>query len=239
MLAVPRTLVDYDNPRSIGSRMRGGRFARIEQLVANVLEHRSTCEILDIGGVARYWRLMDPSLLRSCRITIVNLDEPWGADPRTDCPDVGSFKFAIGDGRDLEFGDRQFDIAHSNSVLEHVGSFADMQALVRESTRVGRSVYIQTPYFWFPIEPHFGFPLIHWLPVPLRCKIITRVRIGFRRRFADVPEAMAYIEAINLLDIAQVRALMPDAQVDYERVLGVPKSLILTKNDSSPRTDDA
>lgn len=232
MRAAIQSLVNYDNPRSIGSRLRGGRMAHVERLVAAVLQEKSTCEIVDIGGVARYWRLMDRSLLQACRITIVNLEEPWGFDPRSDLPNAGAFEFAVGDGRSLQFDDRQFDIAHSNSVLEHVGSFADMQKFVRESARVARLFYIQTPYFWFPIEPHFGFPFIHWLPAPLRCKIITRMGIGFRRKFRSVPEAMAYIEAINLIDIGQARALPEDCQVVYERVLGIPKSLMLIRDRS-------
>ncbi|MEM7504365.1 MAG: methyltransferase domain-containing protein, partial [Pseudomonadota bacterium] len=165
-----RSLINYNNPGSLGSRLRRGRFAHIESLVSRVLDDKPTCEIIDIGGVARYWRLMDQSLLKSCRIKVVNIEEPWGMDPKTDQPNAGQFEFATGDGRSLNFEDGEFDIAHSNSVIEHVGSFADMQRFVRESARVARFSYIQTPYFWFPIEPHFGFPLIHWLPVPLRCK---------------------------------------------------------------------
>jgi hypothetical protein len=233
MRAAIQSLVNYQNPRSIGSRLRGGRFVHVEHLVATVLKEKSICEIVDIGGVARYWHLMNPSLLRSCRVTIVNLEEPWGVDPRTDTPEIGQFEFAVGDGRSLQFDDGQFDIAHSNSVLEHVGSYADMQRFVRESARVARFFYIQTPYFWFPIEPHFGFPFIHWLPAPLRCKIITRVGVGFRRRFRSVPDAMAYIEGINLIDIEQARALPENSRIVYERVLRIPKSLMLIRNDAA------
>jgi hypothetical protein len=227
-----RTLVNYNNPRSIGSRLRRRRFAHIEDLVLKVLRDKSTCEIIDIGGAARYWHLMDQSLLESCRITLVNLDKPWDADPWENTPSAGTFEFAIGDGRCLEFGNQEFDIAHSNSVMEHVGSFADMRRFVRESARVARYFYIQTPYFWFPIEPHFGFPLIHWLPVPLRCKIITRLGIGFRRKFGSVREAMSYIEAINLIDIEQARALLEDGRIAYERVWGIPKSLMLIRDEA-------
>jgi hypothetical protein len=39
-----------------------------------------------------------------------------------------------------------------------------MAGPARETVQVGRSYYLQTPNFWFPLEPHYGVPFIHWLP---------------------------------------------------------------------------
>src|SRR3546814_10323990 len=67
---------------------------------------------------------------------------------------------------------RSFDIAHSNSVIEHVITWDNMKNFARETRRVAAWHYVQTPYFWFPVDPHFyKLPFYHWLPRPLRAKL--------------------------------------------------------------------
>ena len=64
---------------------------------------------------------------------------------------VSSSCYVVADGCHLPFADDAFDMAFSNSVIEHV---PDHEAFSRELARVGRSYYVQTPNKWFPIEPH-------------------------------------------------------------------------------------
>jgi hypothetical protein len=68
------------------------------------------------------------------------------------------------DGRDLPFGDGEFDIAFSNAVVEHVGGRDEQRAFVHELCRVARRVFVTTPNLWFPVEVHTLLPLVHWLP---------------------------------------------------------------------------
>jgi hypothetical protein len=67
----------------------------------------------------------------------------------------------------LPFGDREFDLAYSSSVIEHV-SPARRAAFAAEVRRVARGFYVQTPAYSFPIEPHSLLPLAHWLPARAR-----------------------------------------------------------------------
>lgn len=68
------------------------------------------------------------------------------------------------DGRRLPFVDHEFDVIHSNAVVEHVGPRDEQRAFVHELCRVGRVGFITTPNVWFPIETHSKLPLVHWLP---------------------------------------------------------------------------
>jgi SAM-dependent methyltransferase len=62
----------------------------------------------------------------------------------------------------LPFEDKQFTIAYSNAVFEHLGSDADRYAAAIELLRVANRVYLTVPNRWFPIEHHTGIPLLHF-----------------------------------------------------------------------------
>lgn len=62
----------------------------------------------------------------------------------------------------LPFEDKQFTIAYSNAVFEHLGSDADRHAAAVELSRVAHRLYLTVPNRWFPIEHHTGIPLLHF-----------------------------------------------------------------------------
>jgi trans-aconitate methyltransferase len=62
----------------------------------------------------------------------------------------------------LPFADNSFDIAASNAVLEHVGSFEHQALFVRELCRVAQRVFISVPNRYFPIEHHTALPVAHY-----------------------------------------------------------------------------
>jgi hypothetical protein len=67
-------------------------------------------------------------------------------------------------GQRLPFADRQFDIAYSNAVLEHVGGRAERAQFLSEAIRVSKAVFFAIPNHWFPVEHHTGILLLHYLP---------------------------------------------------------------------------
>ena len=57
---------DDTNPRSLSYKLRKKRFAWIEEILYRMLKTQDKVTILDIGGRAKYWRLMDEDLRPRC-----------------------------------------------------------------------------------------------------------------------------------------------------------------------------
>jgi hypothetical protein len=127
-----------------------------------------------------------------------------------------------------QYDDHAFDLVHSNSVIEHVGSYSNMLAFAAEVRRVGKAYYVQTPNYWFPIDPHNAFPLLHWMPDPLRMFAGTRFNIGVTKK-VDFAGAAARLDGTKMISRQFFRELFPDAQHSSERLgLVFVKSLIAT-----------
>jgi len=172
--------------------------------------------ILDVGGMPHGWQQFVPIPVK---VDILNF-EPW--------PEEWEFPerlaFVKGDGRKLQYQDAQFDIAYSNSVIEHVGSFEDQRNFAEEIRRVGKGVYVQTPNFWFPIEPHFIAFFIHWLPLRLRKVLIPL--FSYRGWFhkGDPSNMQKTIDEVRLLTFREMKILFPDCEIYREKILGLTKS---------------
>jgi SAM-dependent methyltransferase len=110
--------------------------------------------VLDVGCGTLGLRALEPELA----ITGVDLA------PRPAYP--GPFLQAdVTEG--LPYDDGAFDLVYASSVIEHVPR-ERRQAFADEVRRVGRGLYVQTPAYSFPLEPHSLLPVAHWLPPTLR-----------------------------------------------------------------------
>ncbi len=200
--------------------MRKRRSQLLLPMILEVFREKGEVEIIDVGGTRAYWNIIPVDLLRAqnVKITIVNF-------PDTEMIfDDPLFSFVAGDGRDLSnFDDNAFDIAHSNSVLEHVGNWEDMRRFAGEIARVGRKYFVQTPSFWFPIEPHCMTPFFHWLPVSIRIQLVLRFELGHWKKATNRSEAKGIVESAQLLTVKKMQAIFPDAIIHTEWLL-FPKS---------------
>jgi hypothetical protein len=222
-------LANYDNPDSLGSRMRAKRMAPLIGLISRVHSKNGRVRILDVGGRETYWKALPPGFLdnHEVEITILNLPcDLVGEDSKT-------FTYVVGDACDLsQYSDCSFDIVHSNSVIEHVGNWDRIRAFAKEVRRLAPGLFIQTPYFWFPIEPHFIKPAHHWLPKPLRASMWMRFKMGARGRANNINEAMNELdEEPYLLDKRMFSHLFPDCKIIKERFLLFTKSMVAYRSE--------
>jgi len=125
------------------------------------------------------------------RITALGLHDGGRFEERY--PEI---RYVQGDACALPFGDGEFDVVHSNAVIEHVGARERQEAFVREAVRVGKRVFLTTPNRWFPLEVHTRLPLVHWLPA------------GAAARAYDLV-GKPWAKENRLLGPAELRALFP------------------------------
>ena len=134
--------------------------------------------------------------------------------------DASNVDVRVGDGTRLEFADHEFPVVFSSSTIEHVPK--ELQpAFASEIRRVGQRYFVQTPNRYFPIEPHYQFPLFQFLPRRLQRAINGRFSLGWREK--------GHWEDVNLLSARQLRRLFPDAEIHRERVAGLTKSLMAVR----------
>jgi methyltransferase family protein len=194
----------------------GGYFRR-KRLQWLATEFRDCRTVLDLGGRVEMWS----GIHFAERTTILNVEpSPENLPP--------GFTYIHGDGRSTGLQDQAFDLAFSNSAIEHVGSFDDQRRLANEMLRIGRRIYCQTPNKWFPIEPHFLGVFVHWLPRRWFTHSVHRYFTlqGWRYR-PDAKASASLIDSIRLLTRAELVQLFPGCKLKAERFMGLPKSFVV------------
>jgi hypothetical protein len=213
----------YENPASLRFRFRQRRFHHVRRLIEGALSEKQAIDILDLGGREVYWRIGEELLRRyqgRIRIHLVNCERVTVTDPAV-------FSYMAADATDptLLMGD-QFDVVHSNSVIEHVGGWREIRAFAMNVERLAPRYFVQTPNFWFPYEPHFLVPGFQFLPLSVRAALLRRFNLGFYPRMPDWHEARLEVEAVRLLRRIDMARLFPLASIRHEWALGLPKSIM-------------
>lgn len=227
MPKIAKILTDYDNKESIGSRLRRKRLANLMPLINQAFERYGAVKILDVGGTRQYWNIIDPSILESKKIhiTLSNLHGEIIPD------DENKFSYIEADGCNLDmFDDNYFHILHSNSVVEHVGDWHRMVQFAKEIKRVSRSYFVQTPNYWFPIEPHCMTPFFHWLPKPMRIQLVLYFSLGNWKRADSISSACYIVDSARLLNKKMLAELFKDAHIKAEKIFGFTKSYMAIKS---------
>lgn len=213
---------DNGAPRSLANYLRRRRAALLVKYVERhfpMKSSRQPLDILDVGGTESFWKHSGLAQLPDVRVTLLNLTQD-----KTSLP---NFTSVAGDAREMpQFGDHSFDLAFSNSVIEHVGDFDDKRRMADEIQRVGRHFFVQTPAKYFPIEPHFLFPFFTYLPERFRAELVCRCNLGWYPAQGSLAQARDFLRGFQLLTRRDIIALFPESTILRESLCGLTKSYI-------------
>lgn len=231
--AFAQWFANYDSQESGGSKLRAKRILPLLNMIEAVYRKKGSVTIIDLGGTEKYWGIVPRQYLSRYRvsITIVNLEGDEAVVAQA------PFRFIKSDACNLpQLADKSFDIVHSNSVVEHVGDWARMQQFAAEVSRLADNYFVQTPNYWFPLEPHCMTPFFHWLPEPVRVWLVMHFQLGYWKKAASVGEAVDIVQSARLLDGAMLQSLFPGAEISTEILLFLPKSFVAIKQVSNEST---
>jgi len=206
---------DPDLDDSLATKARAKRFGLFEELIADVPR---PIRILDIGGREAFWESMNFVDRPGIHITLLNLSAPEVSRD--------SFTSIEGDAANMpEVADNEYDIVFSNSVIEHLHTKERQHEMAAEVLRTGKRHFIQTPNFWFPMEPHFLVPGFQWMPKPARKFLLANFRTG---RHAKMGAKVAHerVEEIRLIKRGEYQDMFPTSKIYDEKIFGLTKSFI-------------
>lgn len=209
-----KKVADNANQKSWSHQFRSKRF---ELFLSFINELPRPLRILDIGGTLAFWKAMGFNE-EQVSITLLNLTEQ---------PVSGNhFLSVAGDATQLNFPNQSFDIIFSNSVIEHLFTEENQIKMAAEVQRVGKYYFIQTPNFWFPLEPHWLFPFFQFLPFSFRVWLTQHFSLGHIPKCTSKEAAQLQVREIQLLTKAQLQTLFPTAIIYAEPLLIWNKSFV-------------
>jgi hypothetical protein len=208
-------VADTNKRNSLTVKFRLKRFQVFEEFIKNI-----ACQnILDVGGTQSYWETMGLEKVQKYNISLLNLSK--------EITTSANFVSFIGNAIDLsEFKNGSYDIVFSNSVIEHLSTFERQKIMADEVLRVGKHYFIQTPYKYFFMEPHYMFPFFQLMPLAVKAFLLKHFNLGSRKRIGNINESYEVAKSIRLLSISEMKLLFPGARIIKERFLFFTKSII-------------
>lgn len=205
-----------DAPDSWGARRRRRRWRWLVTAFPDLPE----MSVLDLGGRVETWA---QAPVRAKHVHVVNL-EPVPAE----LPDWAEADHGDACALPERISKRRYDLVFSNSVIEHVGGHERRLRFAEAVRTLADAYWVQTPYRYFPVEPHWVAPGMQFLPVAVRARVAYRWPLGHSKA-PDRATALDEVLWTELLDRTQLRCYFPDATLRAERVLGLTKSLIAVR----------
>lgn len=204
-----------EGPGSVGERSRARRWQEFQRRFPDVSGYR----VVDLGGTPASW-LRAP--VRPKHVVVVNL---------TDLPDPGEPWLTVERGDACTLPDhlyeQPFDLVFSNSLIEHVGGHARRQDLADAVHRLAPRHWVQTPYRYFPVEPHWLFPGMQFLPLRARAAIVRSWPLSHSGARPETATAIAL--ETELISITEMRHYFPGSQIVRERFGPLVKSLVAVR----------
>lgn len=112
----------------------------------------------------------------------------------------------VGDARCLTgLGNNKFDVVFSNSVIEHLGTWEEQNRMAEEVRRVGKRYFVQTPNYYFPLEPHTLFPFFQFFPASFKIFLLRHFNLGWFKKAVSEKEATEIVNEIRLLKLEEFK----------------------------------
>ena len=148
--------INHEKSDSFVNKLRRKRFQLLQNSIEKLVKPDKKYRVIDLGGDVNYWLQLNWQL-PNVETTLLNLYENKISD------DLKSNFISIqGNALQSPFDDKIFDLVFSNSVIEHVGSYENQFKFAEEVRRLSDRYIVQTPSFWFPLEPHSLIPFFQF-----------------------------------------------------------------------------
>jgi hypothetical protein len=176
--------------------------------------------VVDLGGRVETWLR---AAVRPKHVHVLNLEEP-----RADLPDWAEVDRVDACALPAHIAARRYDLVFSNSVIEHVGGHERRMRFAESVHTLAEAHWVQTPYRYFPIEPHWLAPGGQFLGVRARAELARYWPLVHSpsRNYRAALERVLWTE---LVDRTQMRYYFPDSELKTERLAGLTKSLIAVR----------
>lgn len=162
-------------PNSIQQILRARRKLRINQALSKI-NTKPDMKIIDIGcGING--RSFEDFIPFSWNVIGVDLH-----DEECISHSHPNFKYVKGDAADLsQFDDKEFDLAISIGMLEHITEETVFKRVVSNIKRVGKQYIVIVPYKYCLVEPHYGVPFFPLFPYSVKLKIVKLFNLANHR----------------------------------------------------------
>ncbi len=205
-----------DGPDSLGERSRLRRWEWLRDTFPQI----ESMSVIDLGGTVEAW-LRAP--VHPASVHVVNLEaQPSGR------PDWITAEQGDACALPPSLAGARYDLVFSNSVIEHVGGHAQRVKFAAEVHRLAPRHWVQTPYRYFPIEPHWLFPGFQFLPVTMRAEISRRWPLVHTPSPSHEDGVQAAL-SVELLSRTEMATYFPDSKIRFERAMSAIKALIAVK----------
>jgi len=202
-------------PGSLGDRRRMKRWHNLAAAFPDIAD----MDVLDLGGRPAVW-LRGP--VRPASVHCVNLNPQQGDLPSW-------IQATTGDACDLPAAARgHYDLVYSNSVLEHVGGHHQRQRFADTVHAMAPAHWVQAPYRYFPVEPHWAFPGFQFLPAGTRALLAQYWPLRCTNPQTR-EEALRDVLSVELPSRSEMRLYFPESRILSERLAGLVKSLIAVR----------
>ncbi len=209
---------NQNNENSISSKLRKKRFKFFEEYCG---QFKKPLHILDLGGSDYHWRSSIFENNKDYHITLLNVENQ-------NLSGLKNFSYIRLDVSELDyFGDREFELIYSNSLIEHLPSFEEQKKLGKEIMRIGKRYFVQTPNLNFPVEPHFLFPFFQFLPEETKVKLLMKHNLGWYEKQKVKSAAQELARSINMLNKKKLPEIFPDSKIRSEHFFLLTKSFIV------------